>query len=175
MSIATAWSASCCSGVNCHQNRSKLSGLRPSSTYRTRLRSRSETTVRYCCRVAIAFSSTPRGAITSCVRRVTSRRPGRTLMPQPCAHFSHRSLAAAVIEQARSPSSAQRWNNGVNRLWRSAQGMAICLMPGAGPWIRGTSASMTVVNWPGSKLSVYFQNMTYIMFFIAPLVYCRHR
>ena len=96
-------------------------------------------------------------------------------MPQTGAHFSRRSFAAAVIEQARSPSIAQRSNNAVPRLWRSAQGMAICLMPGAGPWTRGTSASIQVVNWQVSTRSDYSQNMTYVMFFIALLVYCRHR
>ena len=96
-------------------------------------------------------------------------------MPQTGAHVSRRSFAAAVIEQARSTSIAQRSNNAVTRLWCSAQGMAICLMPCAGHWTRGTSASRTVVNWQVSTRADYLQNMTYVMFCIAPLVYYRHR
>ena len=94
----------------------------------------------------MAFSSTPRWGTTSAWRRASPRRTARVLMPHASSQLMRSTRVAPVTEHSHSRSIAKRSNNTVNCDPGSAHGTRICFTPWAAQSIRGTSASIHVVN-----------------------------
>ena len=102
--------------------------------------------VRYRCRLAMAFSSTPRWGTTSACSRASPRRTARVWMPQASSPLMRSSRVAPVTEHSPSRSLASRSNNPVNCDPGSAHGTRIYFTPWAAQSIPGPGPSIHVVN-----------------------------